>query len=406
MPTYYLAKAGHEVEVIDRQPGPALETSFANAGELSFGYTSPWAAPGIPLKALRWLMMEHAPLIMRPRLDLRMAAWVFQMLRNCTAERYGVNKGRMVRISDFSRVSFAELRAATGIKYDERTLGTLQLFRSAKQIDSAAKDMDILAKYGVPYALLDRVGCEAFEPGLKHSTSQIVGGLRTPEDETGDCHLFTTKLAGIASDLGVAFRYGVAIEGLDADGDRITSVVTSAGRVKADAYVTALGSFSPLLTRTVGADIPIYPIKGYSITVPIRDLGRAPQSTLLDESFKVAITRLGDRIRIGGMAEISGFSTDLPQRRRKTLAYCVNDLFPGAGDIEASSYWSGLRPMTPDGTPVIGRLKYGNLYVNSGHGTLGWTMSCGSARALAGLITGTDPGIELSDLGPQRYWSR
>ena len=400
---YYLAKAGHQVEVIERQPGVALETSFANAGEISPGYASPWAGPGIPQKAIKWLMMKHPPLIVRPVPDPYLARWVLQMLMNCTASRYAINKARMVRVAEYSRDVLKALRADTGIAYDERTQGTLQLFRTQKQVDSAHKDIDVLDEYGVAYEVLDRAGCIAAEPGIAASGADIKGGLRLPGDETGDCHIFTTRLAEMAAALGVAFRYGVTIDGLDTEGGQISGVRTSAGPVTGDVYVLAMGSFSPKLARQIGIDLPIYPVKGYSITAPITDASVAPVSTVLDESYKIAITRLGDRIRVGGMAELSGYNSDLPPRRRETLAHCVNELFPGAGDTAKASYWTGMRPMTPDSTPIIGLSKLSNLYVNSGHGTLGWTMACGSGRVIADLVSGTKPDIDISDLNTSRY---
>ncbi|WP_332692055.1 D-amino acid dehydrogenase [Devosia sp.] len=400
---YYLAKAGHEVEVIERQPGVALETSFANAGEISPGYASPWAGPGIPQKAVKWLMMRHPPLIVRPVPDLYLMRWVLQMLSNCTASRYAINKARMVRVAEYSRDVLKTLRADTGIAYDERSRGTLQLFRTQKQVDGAHKDIEVLEQYGVAYEALDRAGCIAAEPGLAGSNANIAGGLRLPGDETGDCHIFTTRLAAMAADLGVVFRYGTSIEGLDVSAGTVTGLRTSAGTITGDRYVLALGSFSPLLARQVGIDLPIYPVKGYSITAPISDSSVAPVSTVLDETYKIAVTRLGDRIRVGGMAELSGYNSDLPPRRRATLAHCVNELFPGAGDTKSASYWTGLRPMTPDGTPIIGASKLSNLFINSGHGTLGWTMACGSARIIADIVSGTTPDIDISDLDHSRY---
>ena len=400
---YYLAKAGHEVEVIERQPGVALETSFANAGEISPGYASPWAGPGIPQKAIKWLMMRHPPLIVRPTLDPYMVRWVLQMLTNCTTSRYAINKARMVRVAEYSRDVMVALRADTGIKYDERTQGTLQLFRTRKQVDGAHKDIEVLDEYGVAYEVLDRAGCIAAEPGLGNSSADIAGGLRLPGDETGDCHIFTRRLAEMAAELGVVFRYGVSIDGLAVSGGAVTGVRTSMGPVVGDRYVLALGSYSPVLARQVGVDLPIYPVKGYSITAPITDASVAPVSTVLDETYKIAVTRLGDRIRVGGMAELSGYSSHLPPRRRQTLSHCVNELFPGASDTVSASYWTGLRPMTPDGTPIIGASRLANLFINSGHGTLGWTMACGSARITADLVTGTPPDIDIADLGPGRY---
>lgn len=403
---WYLVEAGHDVVVIDRQPGPALETSFANAGEISPGYASPWAAPGIPQKAIRWLMMRHAPLILQPAVDREMLGWLFAMLRNCTSARYAINKARMVRLAEYSRDRLIALRADTGIAYDERMQGTLQLFRTQKQLDGTAKDIAVLRAGGVPFEVLDREGCIAVEPGLAAARDKIVGGLRLPGDETGDCFKFTGALATMAAERGARFRYGEAIRSLVVEGGRIVGVETDRGRVTADRYVLALGSHSAAMLRPIGLKLPVYPVKGYSITVPIVDAARAPESTLMDESYKIAITRLGERIRVGGMAEISGYNNALPERRRATLVHSLTDLFAGAGDIDAASYWSGLRPMTPDGTPVIGATPYDNLFLNTGHGTLGWTMACGSGRLIADLVSGSAPDIEAEDLSIARYGVR
>jgi len=400
---YYLARAGHEVTVLDRQPGSALETSYANAGEVSPGYASPWAAPGIPVKALKWLFMKHAPLIIQPRFDIATWRWMLTMLANCTATRYAVNKARMVRLAEYSRDCLAELRAETGIAYDERMQGTLQVFRTSKQLDGIGKDIEVLRADGVPFEVLDRAGCVVAEPGLERSAEKIVGGLRLPGDETGDCFKFTNALASLAEKLGVTFRYGVDIRRVEAAGGRVVAVETTTGKVNADMFVVALGSFAPQLLAPLGLDLPVYPVKGYSITVPIVNERLAPVSTVMDETYKVAITRLGDRIRVGGMAEIAGFSTDLPPSRRATLEHSVEDLFGGAGDQGRALFWSGLRPMTPDGTPIIGPTRYPNLFLNAGHGTLGWTMSCGSARVLADLVSGRRPDIDAEDLALARY---
>lgn len=402
---YQLAKAGHEVVVVDRQTGPALETSFANAGEVSFGYCSPWAAPGIPRKALKWIFMEHAPLILRPKLDRAMLSWMFKMLSNCTSERYAINKSRMLRLSDYSRICLADVRDETGIDYDARMQGTLQLFRTQQQLDASAKDVKALAADGIPYEVLDPEGCIRVEPALAHVREKIVGGLLTPKDETGDCFKFTNLLAAKAEALGVRFAYGTTIKRLDVEGGKVRGVVTDRETLRSDAVVVALGSYSPLIVKEHGIDLPVYPVKGYSLTIPIKDASRAPESTIMDETYKIAITRLGDRIRVGGMAEISGYTNDLGAPRRRTLEHSVTDLFPG-GDITKASFWSGLRPMTPDGTPVIGATKIDGLYLNTGHGTLGWTMSCGSARVISDLVSGKTPDIDATDLAYARYARR
>lgn len=400
---WYLAEAGHEVTVIDRQPGPALETSFANAGEVSPGYSSPWAGPGVPVKAVKWLLMKYGPLIIRPALDPHMWSWVFRMLRNCTAERYALNKSRMVPIAEYSRDMLKALRASTNITYDNRAKGTLQLFRKQYQLDGIGGDVEVLKQYGVPFNVLDQDGCIAAEPGLGAVREKFVGGLQLPGDETGDCQMFTTRLAEIARAAGVRFEFGVTLNAIRTDKGRVAGVSTSAGERTADAYVMAMGSYSPIWMRKLGQPIPVYPIKGYSITVPIVDAKAAPESTVMDETYKIAITRLGERIRVGGTAAIAGYDLSLQQGRREALEHSVGDLFPGAGDLGAATFWTGLRPMTPDGPPIIGVSKYPNLYLNTGHGTLGWTMACGSGRVLADIISGRKPDIDASALSVSRY---
>ncbi|NML62903.1 D-amino acid dehydrogenase [Massilia sp. RP-1-19] len=401
---YYLAKAGHEVTVIDRQPGPALETSFANAGQISPGYASPWAAPGIPLKAMKWMLQRHAPLSITPDGTTFQLKWMWEMLRNCTADRYSVNKERMVRLAEYSRDCFRELREEAGIRYESRQQGTMQLFRTQQQFDSAAQDIDVLKESGVPFQLLTRDQLAQGEPALANAGDKLVGALRLPNDETGDCQLFTARLAAMAEALGVKFRYNTPIDRLAISGNAISGVHCGDELVQADSYVVALGAYSTELLKPI-VDIPVYPLKGYSITVPIVDAALAPVSTILDETYKIAVTRFEDRIRVGGMAEIAGFDLRLNPRRRETLEMVVNDLFPGAGDTAEASFWTGLRPMTPDGTPVVGRTGIKNLFINTGHGTLGWTMSCGSAQLLADLMSAKRPAIPFEDLGVGRYSS-
>jgi D-amino-acid dehydrogenase len=400
---YYLAKAGHEVTVIDRRPAPAMETSFANAGEISPGCASPWAAPGLMRKAVQWLLMEHSPLVLRPKFDIEMLKWVAALLRNCTMTRYTINKERMVRLAEFSRERLISLRAHTGIAYDQRALGTLQLFRAQKQLDGVGKDIDVLRAGGVPFELLDRARCVAIEPGLSAVAEKIAGGLHLPKDETGDCFKFTTELAALAAAMDVKFHFNTHVDNLRLENNRIVAATTGQSECRADAFVVALGSYSARMIRPLGLRLPVYPVKGYSITLPIVNESRAPESTLMDETYKVAITRLGNRIRVGGMAEISGFNDDLRQKQRRTLEHSVEGLFPGAGDLAAGTFWSGLRPMTPDGTPIVGATPIRNLYTNTGHGTLGWTMACGSGHVLTDVIAGHPPAIDVSDLSIARY---
>ena len=400
---YQLALAGHEVTVVDRQPAAALETSYGNAGEVSPGYSAPWAGPGVPIKAVKWLLMHHRPLVIRPKLDMNLVRWGLAMLRNCTSARYEVNKSRMVRLAEYSRDCLKELRAQTGIQYDERMQGTLQLFRTQAQLDGTAADIAILKRYGVGFELLDRDGCIRHEPALAQVRDKFVGGLLLPGDETGDCFKFTQNLAALAAQRGVQFRYGTHIQQLQTASGRIEGVLTDAGLLKADAYLVALGSYSPLLLKGIGIRIPVYPVKGYSITVPITDPKGAPESTVMDESHKVAVTRLGERIRVGGTAELAGYTLKLHDARRATLEHVVTDLFPRGGDVKRAEFWCGLRPMTPDGTPVVGGTRLPNLFLATGHGTLGWTMAAGTGRVMADLISGRAPGIDLNGLTVERY---
>ncbi|MBI3381962.1 MAG: D-amino acid dehydrogenase [Aquabacterium sp.] len=404
---YCLARAGAKVTVIDRQPGPALETSFANAGQISPGYASPWASPGLPLKALQWMLQRHSPLSIRPDGSFWQWHWMARMLRECTPERYATNKERMVRLAEYSRDCLRQWRQELDLRYEGRALGTLQIFRTAEQLRSAHKDTTVLDRCEVPYRLMTPDDCIEQEPALAARKHLLTGGLYLPGDETGDCQLFTQLMADKARALGVQFRHDVQIDQILHDGQRVNGVrlLTPQGaEVRlADAYVVAMASYSRALLRELGLDLPVYPVKGYSLTLPITQPDAAPRSTVLDESYKVALTRFDQRIRVGGMAELAGFDLTLRPSRRATLERVVQDLFPGAAPLDQGEFWTGLRPMTPDGTPVIGPTRIDKLWINTGHGTLGWTMAAGSGQLLADLLLGHAPAIRSDDLALRRY---
>ena len=400
---YYLAKQGVEVTVIDRQAGAAQETSFGNAGQISPGYSTPWAAPGIPLKAVKWLFQQHAPLAIKLDGSLWQLQWMLQMLKNCNAKRYAINKERMVRVAEYSRDCLQQLRQDTGIHYENRSQGTLQVFRKPAQLEAVQQDIKVLQDSGVPFKLIDNSKALAeIEPALANATDNLVGGLHLPHDETGDCFLFCQALAQQAKALGVKFLYNQTIEKLVVDAGAIKGVMVNGELLTADQYVLALGSYSRALLQPLQLNLPVYPVKGYSLTVPIINADLAPQSTVLDETYKIAITRFDNRIRVGGMAELSGFDVSLNPQRRATLEMVTQDLFAG-GDLPNASFWTGLRPMTPDSTPIIGATRYRNLFLNTGHGTLGWTMACGSGKLISDLVLGKTPDIPIDGLSLQRY---
>ncbi|MBS1017120.1 D-amino acid dehydrogenase [Acetobacter persici] len=400
---WYLNSLGHEVIVVDRQPEPGLETSFANAGQVSPGYSTPWAAPGLPMKAIGWMMQRHSPLVIRKRIDFAMFRWMEQLLKNCNPHAYDINKGRMLRVAEYSRDCLDALREETGLTYDDRQRGLIQLFRTEKQIDKAYHDMKLLSDSAIPHELLNVNQILEHEPGLSHARGLLKAGLYLPGDQSGDAHIFTQRLAKMAAAKGVTFLYDTTIKGMDAAADEVMSIRTSKGHLRADAYVVSMGSYSPLLLRPLGVHLPVYPVKGYSLTLPLTDESHAPLSTVNDETYKVAITRLGNRIRVGGTAELTGYNLRLSPDRRETLELSFSELF-GGGDLSAATYWTGLRPNTPDGTPVIGPVpRFSNLWLNTGHGTLGWTMACGSGRILADMIHGRKPDIPVLDLSISRY---
>lgn len=411
---YFLARAGADVVLVERRDGLALETSFANAGQVSAGYAAPWAAPGLPLKALAWLLQRDSPLAIRPDGSLFQWQWIAQFLANCNAESYAVNKARMMRLAEYSRDCLRALRGELDLRYEARTGGTLQLFRRPGQLAAAGRDTELLARFGVPFRLLDEAGCMAVEPALRRVPGRVLGGLHLPNDETGDCYRFCQALAQRARELGVRFLLDARIERLLPDPGRghgrVAGVeVTLDGRrerLTADHYVVALGCASRDLLLPLGLTLPVCPVKGYSLTLPISDVAGAPLSTVLDETCKVAITRFDTRLRIGGMAELCGHDLTLRPERRAALERVLRTLFPYAGNLRQGEFWAGLRPMTPDGTPLVGATPISNLSLNTGHGTLGWTMACGSARLLADSLTGQRPEIDREGLTLARYGRR
>ena len=399
---YYLAQQGAEVTVLDRQTGPAEETSFGNAGQISPGYSTPWAAPGIPFKAVKWMFQHHAPLAINIDGSMWQLQWMAQMLKNCSADRYAINKERMVRVAEYSRDCLKKLREDIGISYENRSKGTLQVFRNEAQLEAVQRDIEVLKETGVAFELLDSEGLTRVEPALAQAKDKLVGGLHLPNDETGDCYIFTNSLADKAKEIGVKFQFNSNVEKLIVEGDEIKGVLVNGEVLTADKYVLAFGSYSRDFLKPLDLDLPVYPVKGYSLTVPIIDSAFAPQSTVLDETYKIAITRFDERIRVGGMAELSGFNLNLNEDRRGTLEMVTRDLFPG-GDLENASFWTGLRPMTPDSTPIIGATRFKNLFLNTGHGTLGWTMACGSGKLMSDLVLNKTPEISTEGLSLQRY---
>ena len=399
---YYLAQQGAQVTVLDRQAGPAEEASFGNAGQISPGYSTPWAAPGIPFKAVKWMFQHHAPLAINVDGSMWQLQWMAQMLKNCNAQSYAINKERMTRVAEYSRDCLRELRKDTGIEYENRSKGTLQVFRNEAQLEMVQRDIAVLKECGVPHELLLKDDLAKVEPALAYAKDKLVGGLHLPNDETGDCYLFTNALANLAKDLGVEFKFNQNVEKLVVEGDEIKGVLVNGEVLTADRYVLAFGSYSRDFLKPLELNLPVYPVKGYSLTIPIVDTNFAPQSTVLDETYKIAITRFDQRIRVGGMAELSGFNHGLNEDRRGTLEMVTQDLFPG-GDLAQASFWTGLRPMTPDSTPIIGATKFKNLFLNTGHGTLGWTMACGSGKLISDLVLNHKTDISTEGLSIQRY---
>jgi len=395
---YYLHKAGHEVVVVDRASGAGQETSFANAGGVCPSFAGPWAAPGMPLKVLRWLFARHAPLSFSPRLSLRQWRWLAAFIGNCTPERFARNKAHMQRSAHYSKACLVALREETGIAYDHGTGGVLQIFRTREELDAAQQSAKVLRSFNIAHRLVGAKDAIEIEPALGHSTVALAGALHLPDDETGDCHLFTTRLAALLKSQGVVFQFDTEVQGLTTEGNSVSGVVTAQETLTADRYVVALANDAPLLLSPLGIDIPVYPVKGYAITLDNMRADRSPRSSVMDEHSKVMVTRLGDRVRAAGIAEVAGYNRNVDKRKAGAVLEAARALFPQAGDYSGVSYWAGLRPMTPDGPPYLGAAPFENLLLNVGQGSNGWTQACGCGRIVADLISARTPDIDLEGL--------
>lgn len=396
---WYLAAAGHEVAVVERRDAAGLETSFANGGQISAGHAEPWAKPSVVPKLLRWLGREDAPLLFRPRADRAQWEWGLRFLLECFPGRFQRHSRTLAGLAMHSRECLRALRAQLGIRYDHLERGILQFATNERDLEALTRHAEATQALGIRRQVKSAGECFALEPALRDSRDRVLGGVYNPSDESGDAHRFTVELAGHAAARGVVFRFGTRIEAIQATGGQVGGVRLHNGEtLAADAYVVALGSYSPLLLAPLGIRIPVYPLKGYSITLPLgpKEAAAAPTVSLTDEAFKIVISRLGNRLRAAGTAELTGYDTTVNLARCAAIANRVRDLFPALGGVSAVDNWSGLRPATPNNVPVIGRTRLKNLFLNTGHGTLGWTLACGSASVLADLMSARQPQIAFA----------
>ncbi|RYZ03292.1 MAG: D-amino acid dehydrogenase [Comamonadaceae bacterium] len=409
---YYLQQLGHEVTVIDRQAHPAAETSFANGGQISVSHAEPWANPSAPLKVLQWLGREDAPLLFRIRADLRQWLWGLQFLRECTPERTRNNIAQIVRLGTYSRSMLQQLRRDAGIAYDERTQGILHFYTTQKEFDAALAPAEQMRALGCERTVISADEAVRIEPALSHIRPQLAGATYTAEDESGDANRFARELVKLCRAAGVEFLMSHTVTALRTVGtvaaERIEHVeaTDSEGRfqrIRADAYVMAMGSLSPIYAAPLGIRLPIYPAKGYSVTMPVKDPSRAHQVSLTDDEFKLVFSRYTardgsgtDRLRIAGTAELNGYDRDLNRVRCEAIVRRVEALFPGAGDASQAQFWTGLRPATPSNVPLIGKTRIPNFFLNTGHGTLGWTHSCGSGKSIARIVSGLAPEVDFA----------
>jgi D-amino-acid dehydrogenase len=402
---YYLSQLGHEVTVLDRQASPAAETSFANGGQISVSHAEPWANPSAPLKVLQWLGKEDAPLLFRIRADMRQWLWGLQFLRECTPARTSHNIKQIVRLGTYSRDMLQALRRDTGLSYAQRTQGILHFYTTQKEFDGALKPAELMRQLGCERQVISADEAVRLEPALQHIRPQLAGATYTAEDESGDANMFARELVKLCQNAGVKFLMSHTVTALREAGGAIDHVeaTDSEGRfqrVRADAYVMAMGSMSPIYAAPLGINLPIYPAKGYSVTMPVVDAKKAYQVSLTDDEYKLVFSRYtteaGDRMRIAGTAELNGYDRYLNRVRCEAIVKRVEQLFPGAGDAEQAQFWTGLRPATPSNVPLIGKTKLSNFYLNTGHGTLGWTHACGSGKSIAHIISGLAPEVDFA----------
>lgn len=401
---WFLQQKGYQVTVIDRQPNAGLETSFANGGQISVSHAEPWANPAAPQKILKWLFKEDAPLLFRLRADAMQWRWGMQFLKECTPAKTRHNIVQLVNLGTYSRQTLQQLRADTGIQYDCLSKGILHFYTDPREFDAALEPAKIMREFGCDRRVISADEAVAIEPALRAIQAQIAGATYTAADESGDAHQFTQNLAALAAAQGVEFRYNSTILALEADAQQVTSVRIQDAHglpitLHADAYLVCMGSYSPMLVKPLGIDLLIYPAKGYSATMPVLEPSLAPQVSLTDDQYKLVFSRLGNRLRIAGTAELNGYNTDLNPIRCQAITRRTLQLFPDAVDASQVQYWTGLRPATPSNIPYIGRSRLSNLYLNTGHGTLGWTHSCGSGQAIADLIAGGRPAVDFAFVG-------
>ena len=398
---WYLAEAGHEVTVVDRQAEAAMETSFANGGQISAGHAEPWAKPSVIPQIVRWLGREDAPMLFRPRLSWAQWRWGLQFLLECFPGRFERHAHELAAIALYSRECLHELRERTGIEYERRGRGILHFCTDERDFEALARHAESMRRVGVVREAKTAAECVALEPALKEASTPVVGGVYAPKDESGDAHVFTQRLAELARGKGVQFRFGANVEAIESEGDRVARVrMRGAEPIAADAYLLSLGAYSPLLLAPLGIRIPVHPLKGYSVTLALApgQLAAAPEVSLTDEAAKIVISRLGNRLRAAGTAELNGYDTGVNPVRCEAIARRLRSLFPRLEATEPPAHWAGLRPATPDNVPLIGRTRLRNLYLNTGHGTLGWTLACGSGRALADLVSGRRPDVAFDFL--------
>lgn len=400
---FYLARQGAQVTVVERQPGCGLETSFANGGQISANHVTPWATPATPWKALKWLGRSDAPLLLHLRWDPLLFGWLWRFLSNCTTARVRRNVERALRLALYSRREIARLRNENDLRYDALQRGILHIFRDRAEYEAALPLVDVMARLGCERRIISTADCIALEPALSAVAPQLIGGIFSPDDESGDAYKFTMELSQRCAALGVTFRYATEVKSLVESYGRIEALKTSTGTITGECFVVACGSFSPRLVRPLGLHLPIYPGKGYSVTMPIVAPSLAPTVSLIDDEFKMVYSRLGDRLRIAGTAEFTGYDARIDDARAQFMLAKATELFPHCGDVDRAEFWAGLRPSTPDGVPIIGATPIRNLFLNTGHGTLGWTMACGSGRVVADAILGRPPAISLDGLGLDRF---